>query len=111
MFKAIAMRGALKDLKKSGKASEIVLDRIIVLAKVKRVNFLTVELDYLADDLETVIQTGIISLGSITEIRSLSLDLIRLNLLRKNPELALDDSWDYFFGVNESEFCDEEEDD
>ena len=111
MLKAIAMRGVLKSLVKSGRAAEIILGQIAILARVKKVNLLTAEIDYLSDDVETVLQTGTLYIGTVTEIRTLPVELVRLNLMRQNPELALEDSWSHFYGAHPSELCDEEEED
>lgn len=105
LLRTLTLRGKLKRLLKSGLPTGLVFKSspkgTYLIARITKVNLLTVEIDFLDEDLESCLQSGVVFIADIVSIRDMSTDNARLRLMLQNPDLAI--------GGDEFDWCPDDE--
>lgn len=104
LTRILSIRGPLKTAAANKNPIELVIGELVFVVLVTKINLFSIEVDYLDDDLVTSLQTGVIFMGDITSIRSLSTELLRISLIINNPDLAIDTP-----GPQQFNYCEETE--
>jgi hypothetical protein len=107
MLRTLILRSKLKKYYKHMMPIALTTNQDYSIVFIRKLNLLTVEVDYLDVDAHTLLASGTMFISDIQSVGDISVDSVKLRLLRQNPDLIIDDGW----GEDDSVDCPVEDED